>query len=48
MLHVSNSAKLILSRDKLIAGGEQHTSLQRPEGGEGTDGIFTGDEDGTA
>ncbi len=31
-----------------MAGGEQQTSLQRPEGGDGTDGIFKGDEDGTA
>ena len=32
--------------DKLMAGGEQHTSLQRVEGGDGTDGIFKGDDDG--
>lgn len=29
-----------------MAGGEQQTCLQRLEGGEGTVGIFTGDEYG--
>ncbi len=27
-----------------MVGGEQQTSRQRPEGGDGTDGIFKGDE----
>lgn len=45
-MQAARLAKLKDGGDQLMAGGEQHASRQRLEGGEGTVGIFKGDDVG--